>query len=197
MNFRTCGYLRALVHTVVALCLAAAVWHLPRPAFLIVLAAIAGLFFVFEFVRANYRWLNVSLFFFLNPLLRPEEWWHPTGAAYVLWGAMAASFCFEREIAVTALAYLAVGDAVSSSVGTYFGTRRRGSARYFRCLGCFVSCIGVGATLYFAGFSIPPEIFFLAAITATIVESKLFPINDNLGIPLVTGLVMSLLSSSR
>jgi dolichol kinase len=195
MNLRTSGYIRALVHTTVTLCLAAAVWLSPRPAVLEVLGIVAGLFFIFEYVRTKFRWVNVSFFFFLNIVLRPEEWWRPTGAAYVLWGTMAAAFCFAKEAAVTALAFLAVGDAVSSVIGTYFGTRMRGSARYFRSLGCFISCIIVGAALYYAGFNLTPKIFILAAITTTIVESKLLPINDNLGIPLITGLVISLMSA--
>ncbi len=193
MNLRPSGYARALVHAAVTLCLAAGVWFAPRPLALWALAALGGFFFIFELTRLNLRHVNDLFFCCLRLVLRPEEWWHPTGAAYVLWGAMVTAFCFSPEVAVAALAFLAVGDAVSSTIGNYFGSRRRGRFRLHRSLGCFLSCAAASLLLYYSGLGLSLPVMLAGALAVTLVETLPLPVNDNLSLPLAGGLVMALL----
>ena len=194
MTIKPSGYIRAAMHAAVTLCLAAFLWFVPRPASLWAVAALAGLFFLFELVRLNLWRLNDFFFACARPVLRPGEWWRPTGAAYVLWGTMAAAFCFPKGIAVAALTFLAVGDAASSLVGSYFSTRRSGPARFYRSLGCFISCAVASLALHYAGLGVNLPVLLSGALSVAVVETLPLPVDDNLSLPLAAGLVMSLLS---
>ncbi len=193
MILKSNGYSRAAMHIVVTLCLAAFIWYVPHPLALWLMAALAGLFFIFELVRLNLWWLNNLFFACLGAVLRPEEWWHPTGAAYVLWGAMATALCFSREIAVAALSFLAVGDAVSSIIGSYLGGRRHRITRPYRTLGCLTACVAASLALSHAGLGLSLPVLLCGALAVTITETLPLPINDNLSLPLVAGAVMWLL----
>jgi glycerol-3-phosphate acyltransferase PlsY len=189
------GYSRALMHVLVTLTLAAVAWFIPRPLSLWALTALAVLFFIFELVRLRLCGLNGFFYSCFRTVLRPEEWWHPTGASYVLWGAMAAALCFSREVAVAAICFLAVGDAASSAVGNYlYGKRIKGSARPYRSLGCLAACAAVGLALSLAGINLGLPVLMAGAFTVTIIEALPLPLNDNLSLPLAAGLIMTLLS---
>ncbi len=193
MRFATNSYLRAATHAAVTLTLAAAVWFLPVFFVKWALLAIAVFFLAFEVARLHIREINFLFFRFFKPVLRPKEWWDSTGAAYVSWGAMAAVFCFSREIAVIALCFLAVGDATSSAIGSYFASRKRGSSALSRGAGCLIVCLICGIILYYLDINIPLSVIVAGSLAATIFENTPVVINDNVRIPFGSGLVMTLL----
>ena len=190
MNFRFNGYARAIVHMAITLGLAVSLWFFHSQATFWVLISFAGLLFFLDLSRLRSCSLNDSMFNFLGPVLRPEERWHLTGASFVLWGVTATALCFPTNVAVSALIFLAVGDAVSGMVGNYFSSQRHKSARIYRSTGCLIACLIAGVAIWYSGLDLKPGILVAGAITATVVESIPSYLNDNISIPLTSALAM-------
>jgi dolichol kinase len=193
MELKTNGYLRAAVHAAVTLSLAAGVWLMPRPLTLAGLAFLGAFFLAFETLRVYNGSVNRAFFCLFKPVLRPKEWWDCTGAAYVCWGAMAAVFCFSRDVAIAALCFLAVGDATSSAIGSFLAARSYKSARIYRSLGCFLACLAAAGILHYFKLDINLAILAVGALSAAVFEALPINVNDNIRIPVGTGLAMTLL----
>jgi dolichol kinase len=159
-----------------------------------VLLSLAGLIFACDLLRLNYVETNKLLFRFFAPALRPEEWWHITGASYVLWGATATAFCFPLKVSVAALIFLALGDAASGVVGNYYNSRVTKSLRLYRSVACFFACLAAASVAYYSGLGLSLYVLTVGAISATVVESASLLVNDNISVPLVSALTMYLTS---
>jgi dolichol kinase len=182
-------YVRGFTHMAVNLILAGSVWVIPRPIIWYLWLGVIVLFFVFEITRLQSWRLNRLFFALLRPVLRPDEWWHPTGAYYVILSAMAVSFSFSREIAVLSFCFLAVGDAASGIIGGYLDGQRW--AMFYRSIACLAACLAVGLVMHSAGLSVPGMAMIFGALISTIADAWHGPINDNILIPLLAGWVMS------
>jgi dolichol kinase len=193
MDLKTNGYLRAAVHAAVTLSLAAGVWFLPQPLTLAGLAFLGVFFLAFETLRVFNGAVNRAFFCFFKPVLRPKEWWDCTGAAYVCWGAVAAVFCFSKDVAIAALCFLAVGDATSSAIGSFLAARSYKSARVFRSFGCFLACLAAAGILHYLKLNITFAILAVGALSAAAFEALPVSVNDNIRIPIGTGIAMTLL----
>lgn len=111
-----------------------------------------------------------------------------TGAMFFYIGCIIAFIVFPFNIASAAGAMLAVGDSLSTIVGTRLGRHKIGKTgkSFEGSLACFAGSLIAGV------FFIAPHIAVLGAIAAAIAE--LLPrINDNLSIPVISGLVMFIL----
>ena len=111
-----------------------------------------------------------------------------TGAMFFYIGCTIAFVVFPFNIASAACAMLAVGDSLSTIVGTRLGRHKIGrTGKSFEgSAACFVGSLVAGV------FFVAPHIAVLGALAATATE--LLPkINDNLSIPVVSGLAMFLL----
>ncbi|MFH1237447.1 MAG: diacylglycerol/polyprenol kinase family protein [Candidatus Aenigmatarchaeota archaeon] len=111
------------------------------------------------------------------------------GAMFFYIGCTVAFAVFPFNIASAAGAMLAVGDSLSTLVGTRLGRHKIGrTGKSFEgSLACFAGSLVAGV------FFVAPHIAVLGAIAATAAE--LMPkINDNLSIPVISGLIMFLSS---
>ncbi len=131
-------------------------------------------------------------------ILRRHERKDFTGATYLLFSAMICVAFLEPLIASCAMAFLSIGDTFAAMVGMNFGKRKfAGLSKSLEgSLACFVSCL-VFALLWLK--SSPYQSTFLilslgGALAATLAELWRLPLDDNLKIPLVSGLVMTGLS---
>jgi len=112
-----------------------------------------------------------------------------TGAMFFYIGCTIAFIVFPFGTASAACAMLAVGDSLSTIVGTRLGRHKIGKTgkSFEGSLACFAGSLIAGV------FFVAPHIAVLGATAATATE--LLPkINDNLSIPIVAGLVMFLSS---
>jgi dolichol kinase len=182
-------YVRGFTHMAVNLLLAVSVWVIPRPNIWYLWLSITVMFFFFEMIRFQNWRLNQLFFAFLRPVLRPEEWWHPTGAYYVILSAMAVSFSFSPEIAVVSFCFLGVGDAASGMIGDYLDGQRW--AKFYRSIACLMACLAAGMGLHSAGIVVPGTALIFGALISTIADAWHGPIDDNVLIPLMAGWVMS------
>ncbi|MDP8267732.1 MAG: phosphatidate cytidylyltransferase [Candidatus Tenebribacter davisii] len=127
---------------------------------------------------------------FLNlvgDMLRKHEIHNFTGATYMMISAVICIGFFPANIAVAALAFLAIGDTLAALVGIPFGKRKILSTNksFEGSLACFVGCFIFGL------FFINPVVALTGASTAAIAEISKIPIDDNIKIPITSGLVMS------
>ena len=111
-----------------------------------------------------------------------------TGATYIL-----LSFCltiglFDKPIAVAALAFIIVGDTFAALIGRRWGRHRFRTKSVEGSLGCLVGTIIVALLV--------PELAIvvglIGAVVATVTEALSFGIDDNISVPLVSGLIMTL-----
>jgi dolichol kinase len=95
------------------------------------------------------------------------------------------------DIVLASLWYLALGDGVAGLVGRNWGHIRLGSKSLEGSLSCFLACWAVG-TICLAPDAGSPEVI-AGALVATVLEILPLPLNDNLWIPLLSGLFLTAL----
>lgn len=185
---------RALFHVSCGLAIAISALFLPRAALLIALGMVTLAALFFEVLRFRNRKVNEWFFSLVKPLLREYEEYRLTGASYMLAGSLISLLAFARDIAILAICFLAVGDALAAITCKYLSKKGAVRKTLEGNLVCLVSCIVIGLIFYYAGFSVPLVTALVGAIVATIVAALPIPINDNLTMPLLAGLAMTLMS---
>ncbi|MEM1118021.1 MAG: diacylglycerol/polyprenol kinase family protein [Bacteroidota bacterium] len=193
---------RKAIH-LLALVLPAAILVLPRPTAPIVLTVLAVLAVGLDVARQRVpavRRLLVDKAF--GWMMRPEEL-PPEGAPLVFNGAVwmfaSAAVCawlFAPGIAAAALAMLMVGDGAAAVIGRRFGrTRWPGSPKSVEgTLGyaAFAFLIGLGVVVW-PGSGVGVGTVALGAGVGAAIEALPIPVNDNLRVPVLSGLAMTLL----
>lgn len=156
--------------------------------FIILLTAFLVMLAV-EFYRFWQRSFRKTFWWIFRHVLRRHELRDFTGATYLLFAGMLCVAFFEPTIAFCAMAFLSLGDTFAAMVGLNFGRRKytfvhkslEGS------LACFSSCFIFG--LFFAEH---PVIAFTGSLAATLAELSKLPVDDNVEMPLVSALVMTI-----
>jgi dolichol kinase len=127
--------------------------------------------------------------------LRKHESKRITGATYVLVSFALCILLFPPLIAFWAMAFLSIGDTFAAIIGISFGKIKfpRSSRTLEGSLACLIT------TFAFAKLTIPASadrnyllIIILGSITATIAEVLNIRFDDNITIPIFSGIVMTL-----
>ena len=209
---------RKLLH-IIAVVLPVLIFYGPIYYDLTRLFMVGLIFFLFifslmiEFCRFKIKSFGAWFTSAFGSMMRVDEKKQLTGATYVLGGSAICSLLstYSEDIAVTAfisLTLFILGDAVAAIVGKAIGRIRVGDKTLEGALGCFVCCAIVAGLVfpqlpcfvkYWGSDISTPEIIIIAA-TVSILE--FFPIkfgrlilNDNLYVPVVTTVIMSLIHS--
>ena len=111
----------------------------------------------------------------------------------MLIAALIAFLAFSREIAILAVSFLAVGDSVAAIVGRKLGKRKLFGETLEGSSACFLSCVATGLVFYYAGLDIGLLTVLFGAIGATVGEILPIRINDNLIMPLLAGIGMTVI----
>jgi dolichol kinase len=158
---------------------------------ILVLLPLAVIAVIIEIVRLENRTVKRIFYKTFGIMLRKHEMVDFTGASYLLTSSVFTIVLFPREIAFAALSFLSVGDTMAAIIGTRYGRRKIiGTNKSLEgALACFSSCFA-----YVLAFGLHPNIALAGALAATISELSSFPLDDNLRIPIVSGIVMSIVS---
>ncbi len=126
-------------------------------------------------------------------MLRKHEIKDFTGATFLFLAFMLCVVFFPPKIAFLAMSFLSIGDTFAAMVGISYGKRKFiGLKKTIEgSLGCFAS------TMLFSFFfadGLSPWVYTLGAFTATLAELWIIPIDDNIKIPLLSGLCMTFIN---
>lgn len=114
-----------------------------------------------------------------------------TGATYILVSACLVIALYDKYIAIAALAFIIVGDTFAALIGRKLGRHRFGRKSVEGSLGCLLGTVMVAL--------VAPNLLLAVGLTgavvATITEAVSINIDDNISVPIVSGLVMTLLTS--
>ncbi|TFH60352.1 MAG: hypothetical protein E4G91_08585 [Candidatus Zixiibacteriota bacterium] len=112
-----------------------------------------------------------------------------TGASYILIATCLTIALFDKPIAVAALVYIIVGDTFAAIIGRRFGRIRFYKSKTIEgSLGCLAACMVVSMLLPDIGF----QVAAIGAVAATVIEAFPLGVDDNISVPLVSGLAMTL-----
>lgn len=147
---------------------------------LLFLVALLILFLILEYLRLELNWKMP----FFSQFIRSKEQDRMYGVIYFLSATIISLAVFNKEIALAALLMTTFGDMVAALIGKKYGTtliyRNKTWAGFLAELG----------TNLIVGFLILDSIYIILgmAFVATIVETLVDELDDNLLIPIFSGL---------
>lgn len=180
---------RKLVH-ISSLSIPLGLWLVPKVPALAILGGVTAIFLgadVLRFLCTSFRGFFYRTF---GPLLRAHERRDLTASTYLLLSSFICASVFGRDVAILATLYLILGDSSAALAGRHIGrTRIYGRKTLEGSLVGFSVDMAVAFVLPFLSF----EAKVAGALVAVL--SELLPgLDDNLVIPLASGLTMYLLS---
>jgi dolichol kinase len=178
---------RKLIHLAMALVPAAGWWYGGWLA-LVLAAAMLAASLVAEAARRWWPWVNRILWQLLPTVFRAWEGRRVLGSTWFAIGTLATLLLCGQDAGGTAVLFLAWGDPAAELVGRRWG--RTGARKTLAgSLGCLVACLVAGvAGVGLGGLS--PWTVLAGAVVATLTERRSPPPDDNLWMPLFSGLAM-------
>ena len=113
-----------------------------------------------------------------------------TGATYILISVCFTVAMYTKPVAIAALTFIIVGDTLAALVGRRFGRHRFGRKSVEGSLACLAGTLLVAVLV--PDLALPVALF--GAVVAAITEALSTRIDDNISVPIVSGLAMTLLS---
>ncbi len=184
---------RGLFHSLATSLFPLSAFFLSRAVFLIGAASILVALLLLEVIRLRFATVNRWFILLFRPVMREREFAALAASIYISLSALVTFLLFEREVAIVAMCFLAAGDPLSGIVGGRFGKMRILNKSVEGHLTCFVSSLAVGLLLGWLILDISPVVVLVGAFSAAFIQAVPLPLNDNLTIPLFSGLCMSLL----
>ena len=140
-----------------------------------------------DLLRLSDRRLRGFFLRLFRSVIRPHEEEHLLGSTHYMIAALLSVVVFDHAIAIAALAFLVLGDAAAAIIGKRFGTPRFWGKSPQGSIACFVVCFMVGWPLLSS-----PWLALVGAVTATVAEAMPSPLDDNMRVPIFSGIAMQL-----
>ena len=162
----------------------------------IILLLLTAIYFLLELMRIKNKTVEEYFLTHFSSLLRTHEKKKITGTGYYLLSSLLTVLLFKKEIAIACLSFLVLGDMFAAIIGMRFGRIKTIAKKSLEgSLACFAACMVIGL---FVGWLLPTDylslqIIAIGAFTAPIVELLPLGFDDNLTIPIISGLVMEIL----
>jgi len=169
----------------------------PRSITLLILlpAFIMAIIFDLSRMTDNPIWTKFGVKLF-GKMIRPKEKEGFTGASYILTTDFLVILLFDKPIAVCAMAFIALGDATAAMVGRRWGKHKFGHKSYEGSTGFFVAAAACAVLLHLVyDTDLPLLVGLTGAFLATIVEALSTRSDDNLTVPIISGLYMQIIFS--
>lgn len=151
---------------------------------LIVLAPFLLAFLIFDIARLKNPQLNTKFTNTFSPFIHEYEKKQFNASTYFLISSFLSILLFPENVAVVALCFLAFGDTMASFVGTTIGRIRVFDKTLAGSVAFFLTCFAIALLL------LDVRVSCVGALVATLMELLPLKIDDNLLIPVVSGLVM-------
>ena len=163
-----------------------------RIGMLIFLSLMLIICFFIEVLRTRYFILHKFFKKYLHFMMRDsEKEGEITGATWVFAGSLFTIILVPKPFCIVALFFLAVGDTFAALVGKSYPLLKIGRKTLSGSIACFVTCCICG--LLFS-FGLDKIVVIFGAFMATLAELSFTQVNDNLSIPIFSGLSMYFLN---
>ena len=144
--------------------------------------------FFIEVLRTRYFILNKFFKKYLHFMMRDsEKEGEITGATWVFAGSLFTIMLIPKPFCIVALFFLAVGDTFAALVGMSYPFLKIGRKTLSGSVACFITCFIIGLLF---NHSLNTSTIMFGAFIATLTELSSMKINDNLSIPIFSGLSM-------
>jgi dolichol kinase len=172
------------------------VWFAPRPLAVGVLLAVAALALAVEAARRTLRPVRYHFLRRTRTMLRPHERRGLAGATWMALAYAVAVVLYPRPVAVAAMLFNALGDAVAALVGKRWGRHR---TRWGKSWEGFAAGLAVNVAVAVGVAWLAPEVPLVAALAgalaAAAVEFAPLPLDDNLRVTLAGGAAILLVAA--
>ena len=159
-----------------------------RMGMLIFLSLMLIICFFIEVLRTRYFILHKFFKKYLHFMMRDsEKEGEITGATWVFAGSLFTIMLIPKPFCIVALFFLAVGDTFAALVGMNYPFLKIGRKTLSGSFACFITCCIIG--LLFS-HSLNTSTIMFGAFIATLTELSSMKINDNLSIPIFSGISM-------
>ncbi|MBI2860919.1 MAG: hypothetical protein HYX91_05365 [Chloroflexi bacterium] len=183
------GIWRGIWHLMGGLFFPVLAFLVSRETLLIALGGVAAFFLLAETARFASTDLNRWLTSHVHFMLKSEEVSKPTGSTYMLLASLLAFLVFQKEVAIAALVFLAIGDFAAARIGRRFGRHKVLNKSWEGSGACLTACLAIALLMTLTGLGLP--VALLGAVSATLIELAPIPLNDNLTMPLFSGALMT------
>lgn len=161
--------------------------YISRKEMLFLLLGLTLVSYLIDILRLEIKPFGRIFYSIFEKLLWEKERKIFTGASTYLLSAFLSVFLFSKTIAIVSLLFLSLGDTVAYFVGTKFGRLVLFREKTLEgSLSCFLICILVSLFIR----DLPPVVTIAGAVGASLVELFPFGVDDNLMLPLISGLLM-------
>lgn len=166
-------------------------------AFVVLGIALAG--FVMDISRARYPYMNHLVIKFMGPLMRRSEKEGVSGLPFYALGVSLALFFYTRDIAILSVMFLVFSDPLSSFFGVLYGKDKIMPNKSLQgAVAGFFTCYLITLFYTMNHVTLGNHILIYAVVAGLIgALSELvsaFNIDDNLTIPVLSGLGMTVLN---
>ena len=185
---------RALVHIAVALGISIAAFYLSRGVMLVALGLATLVVLVIDLLRLRLPPFNAWFRRRFQSFMRDYESGRLLGASYLVVASLVSYTVFSMPVAVLAISFLALGDPSARLVGERFGRLRLFRKNVEGVLACLLVCLAAGSIWRYVGLQVPLAVAITGAVGAAIAESLPLAIDDNMTIPLLSGVMMWLVT---
>ncbi len=144
-----------------------------------------------EALRRRQPTINRLLWRLLPTTFRPWEERRVLGSTWFALGMFLTLLLWGRDVGGTAVLFLIWGDPAAEIIGRRWGRSPGGGKTWAGSLGCFIACLLMGPVGVGLG-GLHPIAVLGGALTATLVERRSPPPDDNVWIPILSGAVMAL-----
>ncbi|HOP07338.1 MAG TPA: hypothetical protein PLF13_08615 [candidate division Zixibacteria bacterium] len=112
-----------------------------------------------------------------------------TGASYILTTVCICVIIFSKPVTIAALAFIIVGDTLAALIGRRYGRHKFWNKSLEGSTACLIGTIAVALVAPDLALSVG----ITGAVVAAVVEALPLGVDDNVSVPLLSGLVMTLL----
>ena len=159
-----------------------------RVGMLIFLSLMLIICFFIEVLRTRYFILHKFFKNYLHFMMRDfEKEGEITGATWVFAGSLFTIMLIPKPFCIVALFFLAVGDTFAALVGMNYSFLKIGRKTLSGSTACFVTCCIIGLLF---NYNLNTSTIMFGAFIATLSELSSMKINDNLSIPIFSGMSM-------
>ncbi|MCP4548784.1 MAG: hypothetical protein GY835_20180 [bacterium] len=164
------------------------IWFMPRSFWQWPLIIGTIIVVIIELIRFGHPGFGALFRRVLGPYMRRHEQDELMGSTYLTIACLLSAFLLPREIAVAVMGYLILGDGLAGLVGRTWGRIPIGFHKTLEgTVTGFLVNLGVGLLIFR-----DPVPALVGAAVASAAEYLPIPLDDNLAIPLASGVVLVL-----